>query len=49
VANAGRDAEQNHAVLCAEFCRRLFNRHPRQLWGEAAIAASSPIRRSAYR
>jgi len=19
-----RDAEQNHAVLCAEFCRRLF-------------------------
>src|SRR5262249_13176205 len=22
VANAGRDAEQNHAVLCAEFCSR---------------------------
>ena len=26
VVNAGRDAEQNHAVLCAEFCRRLFHR-----------------------
>ena len=25
VVNAGRDAEQNHAVLCAEFCRRLFH------------------------
>jgi hypothetical protein len=50
VANAGRDAEQNHAVLCAEFCRRLFHRHSRrQLWEEAAIAASSPIRGSAYR
>jgi hypothetical protein len=24
VINASRDAEQNHAVLCAEFCRRLF-------------------------
>ena len=23
--NAGRDTEQNHAVLCAEFCRRLFH------------------------
>jgi hypothetical protein len=23
--NAGRDAEQNHAVWCAEFCRRLFH------------------------
>jgi hypothetical protein len=46
VANAGRDAEQNHAVLCAEFCRRLFNRHPRQLWEEAAyrsLIAYSPV------
>jgi hypothetical protein len=25
VVNAGRDAEQNHAVLCAELCRRLFH------------------------
>ena len=25
VVNASRDAEQNHAVLCAEFCRRLFH------------------------
>jgi len=25
VVNAGRDAEQNHAVLRAEFCRRLFH------------------------
>ena len=25
VVNAGRDAEQNHTVLCAEFCRRLFH------------------------
>jgi hypothetical protein len=25
VINAGRDAEQNHAVLCAEFCRLLFH------------------------
>src|SRR5262249_40982626 len=26
VDNAGRDAEQNHAVLCVKFCRRLFHR-----------------------
>src|SRR5438876_7452097 len=25
VVNASRDAEQNHAVLCTEFCRRLFH------------------------
>ena len=25
MVNAGRDAEQNHAVWCAEFCRRLFH------------------------
>jgi hypothetical protein len=31
VANAGRDAEQNHAVLCVKF---------RQLLASAAIAAS---------
>src|SRR5215510_9156287 len=50
VANAGRDAEQNHAVLCAEFCRRLFHRHSRrQLWEEAAIAAHRLLAGSAYR
>src|SRR5262245_14130445 len=30
VVNAGRDAEQNHTVLCAEFCRRLFHDLPRR-------------------
>jgi hypothetical protein len=25
VVNPGRDAEQNHAVLCTELCRRLFH------------------------
>src|SRR5215831_20118926 len=29
VVYAGRDAEQNHAVLCAEFCRLLFHDLPR--------------------
>ena len=39
VANAGRDAEQNHVILCAEFCRRLFHRHSRrQLWEEAGLS-----------
>jgi hypothetical protein len=30
VVNPGRDAEQNHAVLCTELCRRLFHGLPRR-------------------
>ena len=37
---AGRDAEQNHTVLCAEFCRRLFHALPHhQLWAKATALA----------
>ena len=41
---AGRDAEQNHAVLCAEFCRRLFHSLlPSPALGKGGLIASSRV------